>query len=369
MKTNIIIPVLAALCIQTHAQVRFTPVDSHLPFAEMISGIELIPLDTDEVNMLRTDIWCKHGDCPVPEEPVHSQGPELILAEDSYLLVDPGQDRTYRYSWDGRFLNSIGNIDEGKEKMTNAQLLDDGLYVYAYPGAVRRYRLDGTEVRSEKVEDIGSGGWTVKEGLLTWYGYGSGRPGRLALWNGMDSTTFLPTSAKVLHFDLGLPVFTQNGKAVTFIDGTRSTVMIYRNGKASRHLDIDLGEFAIADSYYEHEDSMEAALEMMSKTFGIVERYVQDRKYGFMEIMIQTPEGKVTDYYGIMRKGEWTWFSPGTINEHPFANSFRTIKGKTLYCILNPDILKNMQDELKAKITTPLETSADDFIIAKVHLK
>ena len=369
MKTNIIIPVLAALCIQAQAQVRFTPVDSHLPFAEMISGIELIPLATDEVNMLRTEIWCKHGDCPVPEEPVHSQGPELILAKDSYLLADPGQDRTYRYSLDGRFLNSIGSIDEGKERMTNAQLLDDELYVYAYPGAVRHYRLDGTEVGAAKTEDIGSGGWTVKEGLLTWYGYGSGRPGRLALWNGKDSTTFLPSAAKVLNLDLGLPVFTQNGKEVTFIDGTRSTVKKYRNGKVSSHLDIDLGEFAIADSYYEHEDSMEAALEMMSRPFGIVERYVQDGKYGFMEIMIQTPEGKVADYYGIMRKGKWSWFSPGTINEHPFVNSFRTIKGKTLYCILNPDILKNMQDELKAKITNPLETSADDFIIAKIHLK
>ncbi len=369
MKTNIIIPVLTVLCIQAHAQVRFSPVDSHLPFAEMISGIELVPLSTDDVNMLRTEIWCKHGYCPVPEEPVHSQGPELILAEDSYLLADPGQDRTYRYSWEGRFLNRIGSIDEEKEMMTNAQLLDGDLYVYTYPGAVRCYSLDGTELGAEKAEDIGIEGWTVKEGLLTWYGYGSGRPGRLALWTGKDSTTFLPTSAKVLNLDLGLPVFTQNGKDVTFIDGTNSTVMKYRDGKISRHLDIDLGDFAIAESYYRHDDAMEAGMELMSKPFGIVERYVQDGKYGFMEIMTQSPEGKVVDYYGIFRKGKWTWFSPGTKNEHPFVNSFRTIKGKTLYCILNPDILKNMQDELKSKIINPIVTSSDDFIIAKVHLK
>lgn len=144
--------------------------------------------------------------------------------------------------------------------------------------------------------------------------------------------------------------------------------MKYCDGKISSHQEIDLGTYAINDSYYTHDDWMSAAMEMMSKPFGIVERYVEGGKEIFMEVFVQTPEGGTHDYYGIFNNNRWIWFSPGTTNEHPFVNSFRTIKGKTLYCLLNPDILENMQEELKVKITTPLESIPDDFVIAKVHL-
>lgn len=372
MKTTaitILISVFWFCAVQSSAQVRFSAIDTHLPFAEAISEIELIPLSDDDVNMLRTEIWCKHGNCPVPEFKMHSQGPELIVADDSYILVDPTQDRIYRYARDGRFLNTIGSIDEGKEFIRNAQLIGDELYVYIYPGTARRYRLDGTLEESTDIGDIGQGGWTVKEGVLAWYGFGSGRPGRLALWNGNDSTSFLPTSAKVFNLSLALPVFSSNGMDVTFIDATNSNVMRYRKGKVNRHLDIDLGEFEIDRSYYEYDDPMQAGMAMMSKPFGLVRRFEADGKNGFTEVFLQTPEGKVSEYYGIFLKDRWIWFSPGTINEHPFVNSFRTVKKKTLYCILNPDIIGNMQEELRAKISKPLEETPDDFIIAKIYLK
>ena len=369
MKKNIIFTALAALCIQAQAQIRFTPVDSHLPFVEIISEIELIPLSTDQVNMLRTEIWCKHGSCPVPKETFHSQGPELIIAEDSYILVDSGQDRIYRYSLEGKFMNTIGMVEEGKEILQNAQLCKDGLHTYIYPDVIRRYDLDGTMTASEKGRDIGDGGWSVDEGMLTWYGYGSGRPGRLGLWDGSDSTTFLPTDAKVLHISLDSPVFTPSRKGVLFIDTPHSTVMKYSKRKISVHVDIDLGKYAISDSYYTHDDTMSAAMEMMARPFGLVQRYNEDKKNGFTEVFIQSPGGKVKEYYGLFIEDKWTWFSPGATNEHPFVNSFRTIQGKTLYCILNPDILENMQEELKAKIVNPLKSTPDDFIIAKVHLK
>ena len=349
--------------------VRFEAIDSHLPFVEAISEIELIPLSTSEVNMLRTEIYCKHGNCPVPEFTVHSQGPELIVADDSYILADPGQDRIYRYSSDGRYINTIGHIEEGKEIMKNAQLRNGNLYTYIYPDKMRVYDLDGRLTASEGIADIGQGGWSVDEGVLTWYGYGSGRPGRLGLWNGDDSTSFLPTEAKVISMNLGLPQFTQDKDEVYFIDGTHSTVLGYHKGNISSHLDIDLGEYDIPESYYKHDDAFAAYDEMMSKPFGLIERYHKDGRNGFAEIFIQTPEGNVSEYVGIFRGNRWTWFSPGTTNVHPFVNSFRAIEGKTLYCILNPDILENMQEELKSKISDPLETTPNDFIIAKVHLK
>lgn len=372
MKTNIIILTLLALCMQpckAGSPVKFSAVDSHLPFAEAISKIELIPLSTDKVNMLRTETYCKHGGCPAPTVEFHSQGPELIVAEDSYILVDPGQDRIYRYSLDGTFMNIIGHIEEGKEIMRNAQLSEEGLHTYMYPDMMKRYDLDGTMTASGKVGDIGDGGWTTDEGMLTLYGYGSGRPGRLGLWNGSDSTTFLPTDAKVIHISLDLPVFTPSGKDVLFIDTPRSNVKKFSKGNISGHIDFDLGEYAISESYYTHENAMNSAMEMMSRPFGLVQRYNEYGKNGFAEVAIQSPDGNVRDYYGIFRKGRWIWFSPGTLNVHPFVNSFRTIKGKTLYCILNPDILENMQEELRDKITNPLKSTPDDFVIAKIYLK
>ena len=372
MKTTIITLTMAFIGLQscvTDEPVKFSAIDSHMPFADEIKEIELIPLSTDKVNMLRTEIFCKNGNCIIPDYTVHSQGPELIVAEDSYILVDPEQDRIYRYSLDGKFMNAIGVIEEGKEFLRNAQLRNGGLYTYIYPNAVRFYKLDGTLVESEVVGDVGQGGWKVNDGILTWYGFGSGRPGRIALWEGQDSTSFLPTDEKVLNLELKLPIFNQNKDYVTFIDGNRSSVMKYCDGKISSHQEIDLGTYAINDSYYTHDDWMSAAMEMMSKPFGIVERYVEGGKEIFMEVFVQTPEGGTHDYYGIFNNNRWIWFSPGTTNEHPFVNSFRTIKGKTLYCILNPDILKNIQEELKVKITTPLESIPKDFIIAKVHLK
>ena len=374
MKTNIITLLIAASCFMTleaNAQVIFEKVDSHMPFAEMISEIELIPLEADSVNMLRTEIWCKHGYCPVPEFTVHSTGPEIIVTKDAYILSDPGQDRIFRYSMNGEFINSIGSTDNENQMMLNAQPYDGQIHVYySNPDVARRYAADGSLLSSENIEDPGSEGWMTKEGRLAWYGYGSGRPGRLGLWNGKDSTTFLPTDAKVLNLDLGVPVFTQDGKDLLFTDGTRSTVMKYRKGKVCRHIDIDLGEFAINDSYYMHEDAMEAAMEMMSKPFGVVDRYVRDGKYGFAEVTIQDNANAVVNkYYGICRKDRWTWFSPGTPNTHPFVSSSKPIKGKTIYAILNPDILENMQEDLKDRISTVLQETPEDFIIAKIHLK
>ena len=371
MKTNITILLIAATCflaIEAKAQVVFEKVDSHVPFVEMISEIELVPLTSDTVNMLRTEIWCKHGCCPVPEFKVHSIGPEIIVTDTGYLLSDPGQDRIYRYSLDGKFINSIGSTENEDQMMMNAQIYDGRVHVYySNPYVEKCYDEDGSMISNEKIEDAGFEGWMTKEGRLAWYGYGSGRPGRLGLWKGNDSTVFLPTDAKVLYLDLNVPIFTQSGKDVLFIDGTRSTVMEYRKGKVREHIDIDLGEFEINDSYYTHDDTMEAAMEMMSKPFGLVERYVIDGKYGFAEVTVQ--DQKVNEYYGIYRKGKWTWFSPGTPNTHPFVSSFKAIKGKTIYAILNPDILDNMQEELKAKITTVLKEKPEDFIIAKIHLK
>lgn len=371
MKTNIITLLIAAICfltLEAKAQVIFEKVDSHIPFAEMISEIELVPLDTDTVNMLRTEIWCKHGFCPVPEVPIHSIGPEIIVTEDAFILPDHGQDRIYRYSLDGKFINSIGSTENEDQMTLNTQLYDGNVHIfYTQPDVAACYRPDGTLICSEKIEDAGFEGWMTKEGRLAWYGYGSGRPGRLGLWKGKDSTTFLPTDAKVLHLDLDVPIFTRYGKDVLFIDGTRSTVMQYRKGKVREYVDIDLGEFEINDSYYTYDNSMEAAMEMMSKPFGLVERYVLDGKYGFAEVTVQ--DQTVNEYYGICRKGKWIWFSPGIPNIHPFVSSFKTIKGKTIYAIINPDILDNMQEELKAKISTVLKEKPDDFIIAKIHLK
>lgn len=57
MKTNIATLLIAVSCfltLEAEAQIIFEKVDSHSPFTEMISEIELIPLEADSVNMLRT---------------------------------------------------------------------------------------------------------------------------------------------------------------------------------------------------------------------------------------------------------------------------------------------------------------------------
>ena len=167
MKTNITILLIAATCflaIEAKSQVIFEKVDSHVPFTEIISEIELVPLDTDTVNMLRTEIWCKHGFCPVPEVPIHSIGPEIIVTEDAFILPDPGQDRIYRYSLDGKFMNSIGSTENEDQMTLNTQLYDGEIHVfYTLPDVAACYRTDGTLISSEKIEDAGFEGWMTKE--------------------------------------------------------------------------------------------------------------------------------------------------------------------------------------------------------------
>ena len=66
MKTTIITLTMAFIGLQscvTDEPVKFSAIDSHMPFADEIKEIELIPLSTDKVNMLRTEIFCKHGNC------------------------------------------------------------------------------------------------------------------------------------------------------------------------------------------------------------------------------------------------------------------------------------------------------------------
>lgn len=95
--------------------VRFTT--SIDPLVELVSSIEIIPLETDSVHIIGSQ-------------------KDLIVSDDSYIISDASNGNIFRYSLDGRYLNRIGIAGRGPEEYThinNVQLVDSLLYVFSIP--------------------------------------------------------------------------------------------------------------------------------------------------------------------------------------------------------------------------------------------
>lgn len=332
---------------------------------DIIKKIELIPLET-------------------VEEALFGDMSELLLLGDSYVLWDTRNVAMARFDATGHFLNSIGNKGNGPGEYVSIQSVQtgDGLILFSFPPhKMLRFTAEGTLVQERDFDSLGGQSCVVPEGILTYYGFGTGREERAALLR-EDGTSeaFLKTTAKVLNMMPDSPVFSFDGNRVYFTDSFTPTIYVYEKGAVRQEVSFDFGSAAINDNFYHFEDAMASAEYLMSANeFAMVRRYLHSKEYKIVEVNIQKRDG-VEICYGINAGDGWKWFSLGSPLDSPLAGSLRVLDGSTVYCLLDPSRLAGgagapagLLASLGALVTNPevLDGRApdDNPVIVRIHLK
>lgn len=327
------------------------------PLAENISSIELIPLETDSEHLVGgiTD---------------------LTIAGDSYIVMDLINNNIFRYSADGKFLGRIGQKGNGPEEyiqINDIQYRDGNLCVFSTPSKLQRFSLDGNMIDSKIFPemDLGSMSWLTDEGVLTYYGYGSGRDSRFALIADSGKKTFYPSEEKVLNYTPMSKIYSETGGKVYVIDSYSNVVKEYSAGEVSDGTAFDFGKYSIPESFFGFDDAFAAMETLMSSEYALLNQYLCDGDSRLVNILVQ--KGMEQDsYYGLLSGGDWHWFSAGKPGQDVFAGSFKEMKDGIIYCLLEPATISTFPSSLKKRLSNPEILNSiseeDNCVIAKLHL-
>ncbi|MEG2191462.1 MAG: 6-bladed beta-propeller [Bacteroidales bacterium] len=328
-------------------------VESSDSFIDKISGITLIPLETNDSLFIGADN-------------------ELIMADGEYYLVNlEANNKVFRFSAQGKFLNSIGTKGRGPGEylgLKNAQIVGDTVIIYSRPQMILNfYTKDGIFISQQiNKENEGTYFYKIEGDYLAYIGYGMEAPGRLCLFSPKDNSKkfFLETDAEVLNID-DVPAFYVNGNDLYIRENYNDTVSRYDIARktVTPYLKFDLGKHALDEKFFQFADAFKAMEYFMSLEYAAVHRYMENDKMRFVEITV-AKKPMPDMLYGLCLNGEskWVWFSGGKIDTGSLANSFRLLSGDKLYCLMEPFRLKNLTPAEKAKITNPqvLDTLAEN---------
>ena len=147
---------LSALCSCNHSK-KGVPVlfrDGVAPFAEVVNKVEFIPLETDSVHIL-------------------GENPELWVEDSCFIVSDWQNASIFRYSLQGKFLNTIGRKGNGPDEFSGIDgwSYEDGLLtVFSYPDKVLNFSLSGELLSRRKISNLGMSSYMVGKDVLTYMG-------------------------------------------------------------------------------------------------------------------------------------------------------------------------------------------------------
>lgn len=339
-------------------------INSSEPFINKVTGITLIPLETNDSLLVGSNN-------------------ELLIADGEYYVANKeANDKVFRFSAQGKFMNAIGAKGRGPGeylRLKNAQIVGDTVIVFSQPQmSVYFYTKDGAFISQQEYKENG-GSFFHKIGgdYLGYNGYGMTTPDRLYLFSPRQNLRkpFLETTAKVLNIDEGTPAFFQNNNDLYIRESYNDTVSLYNiAGKSlSPYLKFDLGKHTLGEKFFQYADPMQAFEYFSSREVATIRRYMENDRMRFVELIVHK-KSMPDMLYGLClkRENKWIWFSGGKIETGSLANSFRLLSDNKIYCLMEPFRLKNLTPAEKAKITNPqvLDALTEDsnFVIGIVEL-
>lgn len=336
--------------------IEFAAQTSISPLAEIADSIRLLPLDSDSSHLLGARTM-------------------LTLAGDDYILSDAENVNVYLYHQDGSYGATIGIHGNGPQEylsVSAVQSKGDTVAVFSWPSKLFLFDKTGMYISQEEFEDLGIQSHMAGEEVLTYYGFGSGRNGRLGKFDRTRKLqSFLPSKEQVLHISPMYPIFHEFGGKVFLTDGYSEIVKVYEDGVVSDWISFDFGKYAIPESFYTQDDAMDAAKLLLSRDFALIDCYQESEDWKFVDVMVQK-QPMPEKYYGLCKEDAWTWFSGGKLGEDIFADAPRILSGNCLYCLLDPSLKDTYPKELREKTVNDdiLANLAEDdnFVIAKIYL-
>ena len=332
--------------------------NSITPLSKVVKSIYLLPLENDEEHLVGSMA-------------------DMIVTEDSYVIIDGQNGNIFRYTLDGRFANRIGRRGNGPDEyvhINDVQYKDSSLYVFSVPSKIQRFTMDGTMLKTQTVDnpELGVMSWLTSEGVLTYYGYGSGREGRFALLSGESSKVFYPSEEKVMNLTPATQIFSTSGDSVFVVDSYSDVIKVYSAGQMYDGLSFDFGNYAIPDSFYEQNDSFTAMDALLGSEFATINRYLCDRDRRLLQVNVQKGMDLIS-YCGLYSDGGWIWFGTGKPGSDLFAGSFCQIKDDVLYCLLDPSLTSSYPTSLRRLTMNPevLDSTSeeDNYIVAKIRFE
>lgn len=336
---------------------------------------ETIPFRAPRTIQAFEELVVQVESCPLQTEkaPVIGADPQLMILDDgSYVVKSRGKNPILHFSSTGQYLNAIGSQGNGPGEyldICNIQVRDNMVIVFSIPDKILYYEPSGKLVREDRENSLGTQSFLVQEGILSYYGFGSGRDWRVSLLgdNGYEKH-YLPTEAKVIHLTAGSPVFFEHNTSILFTDTYSPTIYKYENGEVSPYLTFDFGKYAIRDDFFENEDAFKSMEELLSGEFAMIQRYMENEKYQLVELFVQSPSD-LKDFYGIKSNRGWMWVSAGDKNTSPFFHSIQWMDENAVYCLVEPSRLKDEEGILSGIQGRDSLKETDNPLVIKLFLK
>lgn len=340
-----------------HVRVDFN--NSINPLAKVVKSVELIPLEDDRVHLLGSTLDLN------------------VVSDGTCIVTDYLNGNIFRYSPDGRFLNNIGRRGNGPDEyvhINDVQFRSSYLYVFSAPSKIQRFSLEGEMLDSNASGslDLGAMSWITDDGILTYYGYGSGREGRFSLLSDKVRTDYYPSAEKVMNYTPTERIFSESGDSVFVVDSYSDVVKVYAGSDMKDGPGFDFGEYSIPRTFYEYDDPFSAMDSILGSEFAMLGRYVCDGDRRLVTIHLQDSAGVVTNYCGLFLAGRWNWFLAGKEGSDVMSKAFQDLKDGVLYCLLDPALISTFPSSLKSLVQNPevLKSTSeeDNYIVAKLNL-
>ncbi len=196
------------------------------------------------------------------------------------------------------------------------------------------FSLDGNLVYSKNYEpqDFGAMTFAVKEGFLTYYGYGTTNNHRFALIDDEKKTFLVPSKEKVINYTPPSSVFSAIKDSVFIIDSYSNEIKIYKDREVNPYIGFDFGKYSIPAKFYEFEDPFMAADFLLEREFALITAFYTDYDNKYVRVVVhKQPRSEI--YHGLFLNSRWSWFYAGVDGEDILANSFKGIKDGLLYCV------------------------------------
>ena len=227
------------------------------------------------------------------------------------------------------------------------------------------------DLKSLNELDLGAMSWITDEGVLTYYGYGSGRETRFSLLSDETRVDFFPSKEKVMNYTPTVQIFSESGDSVFVVDSYSDIIKVYSKGLMSDGPCFDFGRYAIPKTFYEYDDSFAAMDHLLGSEFAMLSQYLCDGDTRLVIIALQK-QAVQSNYCGLYADGQWRWFKAGEVGLDVLANAFRQIKDRALYCLLDPSLISTFPATLLKKASNPeaLDPLGKDgnYVIAKLNL-
>lgn len=347
----------------TNADVETIKMDiahSENSFIEAVSSIEMIPIETDDIHILGSNV----GFC---------------LLSDGFLLYDRRNMKVYRYSLDGHFLNEVGRRGNGPGEylsLRSIQVIEDVIHIFSNPSTELLYSLDGVFIEEKKNVPIGFGAFRTETGLLTYYGYSGQKKFKVVFFEegtGQESY-YLALDSKLLTIDLENDIFgALPGGGISIIDSYSPIVYQYKEKEVRPYLAFDFGKYSIKQAFFETGDPFKSAEMLMASDYAVIGRYMEGTRHQLVQVnLFDQQKGQGECRFGLNDGNKWVWFATSDYGLDDFS-PFCCFSGDVLFGLFTAKNYMKLDEAINGGVMS-LEASLkvddpDNYVLAKIHLR